>query len=112
MTRVLPFRFVAGGLHPDHHTLANFRKMFHVEIKELFVQVLLLAQTAGYLKLGNISLDGSEVQANASKSQAVSYKRLLELEVQWGAEVEALVDFAAPPNRQYYVLSDRLLDRR
>src|SRR5512133_3956215 len=40
----LPFRFVTGGLHPDHDTLANFRKTFRVEIKELFVQILLLAQ--------------------------------------------------------------------
>jgi transposase len=86
----LPFRFVAGGLHPDHDTLANFRKAFRAEIKELFVQVLLLAQAAGYLKLGNISIDGSKVHANASKSQAVSYKRLLELETHLHAEVDQL----------------------
>ena len=86
----LPFRFVAGGLHPDHDTLANFRKTFRVEIKELFVQVLLLAQAAGYLKLGNISMDGSKVHANASKSKAVSYKRLLELETHLRAEVDQL----------------------
>lgn len=86
----LPFRFVAGGLHPDHDTLANFRKTFRAEIKELFVQVLLLAQAAGYLKLGNISIDGSKVHANASKSQAVSYKRLLELETHLHAEVDQL----------------------
>jgi len=41
---MLPFRFVAGGLHPDHDTLANFRKTFRAEIKDLFVQVLLLAR--------------------------------------------------------------------
>jgi transposase len=86
----LPFRFVAGGLHPDHDTLANFRKTFRAEIKELFVQVLLLAQAAGYLKLGNISIDGSKVHANASKRQAVSYKRLLELETHLHAEVDQL----------------------
>ena len=86
----LPFRFVAGGLHPDHDTLANFRKTFRAEIKELFVQVLLLAQAAGYLKLGNISMDGCKVHANASKSKAVSYKRLLELEVDLRAEVDQL----------------------
>jgi transposase len=86
----LPFRFVAGGLHPDHDTLANFRKTFRAEIKELFVQVLLLAQAAGYLKLGNISMDGSKVHANASKSKAVSYKRLLELEMHLRAEVDQL----------------------
>jgi len=90
----LPFRFVAGGLHPDHDTLANFRKTFLHEIKALFVQMLLLAQAAGYLRLGNISLDGSKVHANASKSQAVSYKRLLELEGHLRAEVEQLFRLA------------------
>lgn len=95
-----PFRFVAGGLHPDHDTLANFRQRFRVEIEESFVQVLLLAQTAGYLKPGNISLDGSKVQANASKSQAVSYKRLLELEVQMRAEVETLLRLADGADQQ------------
>ena len=96
----LPFRFVAGGLHPDHDTLANFRKIFLNEIKALFVQMLLLAQAASYLKLGNISLDGSKVHANASKSQAVSYKRLLELEIHLRAEVDQLFILAEQADRQ------------
>ena len=96
---ILPFRYVAGNLHPDHDTLANFRKTFRAEIKELFVQVLLLAQTAGYLKLGNISLDGSKIHANASKSHAVSYKRLLELEVHLRREVEELFLLAEQADR-------------
>jgi transposase len=54
----IPFRYIAGGLHPDHDTIANFRKAFLPEIRELFVQTLLLAHTAGALKLGHISLDG------------------------------------------------------
>lgn len=95
----LPFRFVAGGLHPDHDTLANFRKMFRSEIKELFVQVLLLAEASGYLKLGNISMDGSKVHANASKSKAVSYKRLLRLEERLRAEVDQLFVLAEQADR-------------
>ena len=87
----IPFRYVAGGLHPDHDTIANFRKSFVTEIKALFVQVLVLAQIQGVLKLGNISLDGSKVHADASKSQAVSYKRAGELEAQLQREVEELV---------------------
>jgi transposase len=86
----IPFRFIAGGLHPDHTTIAQFRKDFLPEIKDLFVQVLLLAQEAGALNLGNVSLDGSKIHADASKSQAVSYKRLLELERQLRTEVDAL----------------------
>ena len=86
----IPFRFIAGGLHPDHDTIANFRKVFLEEIKGLFVQILLLAQEVGVLKLGNISLDGSKIHADASKSHAVSYKRLIELEAQLKAEVNEL----------------------
>ena len=69
----LPFIYLAEGVHPDHDTLNTFRSRFLTEIAELFVQVLLIAQAAGLLKLGNISLDGSKVHADASKSKAVSY---------------------------------------
>jgi len=86
----VPFRFIAGNLHPDHDTLATFRKTFLPDLKELFVQVLLLAQAAGVLKLGNISLDGTKIHADASKSKAVSYKHLLALEAHLRAEVEQL----------------------
>jgi transposase len=86
----LAFRFIAGGLHPDHDTIAHFRKTFLGEMQELFVQVLLLAQAVGVLKLGNISLDGSKIHADASKSKAVSYKRLLEIETQLRQEVSDL----------------------
>jgi transposase len=86
----IPFRFIAGGLHPDHDTIAHFRKTFLAEIQELFVQVLLLAQAVGVLKLGNLSLDGSKIHADASKSKAVSYKRLIEIEARLRAEVNEL----------------------
>jgi len=88
----LPFRFIASGLHPDHDTLATFRKTFLAEIQELFVQILLLAQAVGVLKLGNISLDGSKIHADASKSKAVSYKRLGEIETQLRQEVQQLLN--------------------
>jgi len=90
-----PFRFVAGNLHPDHDTIAAFRKTFLPELQDLFVQVLLLAQTMGVLKLGNISIDGTKIHADASKSKAVSYKRLLELDSYLRAEVAALFALAA-----------------
>ncbi len=87
-----PFRFVASGLHPDHDTIANFRKTFLTEIQELFVQILLLAQEAGVFQLGNISLDGSKIHADASKHHAVSYQRLLELETQFRQQVSELFE--------------------
>ena len=87
----IPFRFVASGWHPDHDTIANFRKTFLPELQELFVQILLLAQVVGVLKLGNLSLDGSKIHADASKSKAVSYKRLIEMEAQLRQEVQQLL---------------------
>jgi transposase len=88
---VIPFRFLAGGLHPDHSTLAWFRKQFLAEIKLVFAQLLLIAHELGYLSLGNISLDGSRIHADASKSQAVSYGRLQQLEGRLQQEVEELL---------------------
>jgi transposase len=91
----IPFRFIAGGLHPDHATIAAFRKTFLVQIADLFTQVLVVAHELGYVKLGNISVDGSKVRADASKHQAVSYGRLLELEKCLRAEVEELLALGA-----------------
>lgn len=96
----LPFRFIAGNLHPDHDTLATFRKRFLNEIQELFVQILLLAQALGHLQLGNISLDGSKIHADASKSKAVSYKRLLAIEAYLQAQVAELLTLAAQTDQQ------------
>ncbi len=90
----LAFRFIAGDLHPDHDTIANFRKTFLGEIQELFVQILLLAHLTGVLKLGNLSGDGSKIHADASKSKAVSYKHLGEIETQLHQEVAELFALA------------------
>jgi transposase len=105
----IPVRFVAGGLHPDHDTIAHFRKTFLAEIQELFVQILLLAQAAQVLKLGNISLDGSKIHADASKSQAVSYKRLLALEVQIRQEVGELLTLGERADQGELSLPDDLV---
>jgi transposase len=91
---VIPFRFIAGGMHPDHDTVAHFRKRFLAEIKALFVQVLVMAQQQGYLKLGQISVDGSKIHADASKSHAVSWGYLPQLEQRLAAEVAELMDLA------------------
>ena len=62
------FRYLAGNTHPDHDTIAHFRKRFLEELKPLFVEILLLAQAMGFLKLGRVSLDGTKVKANASST--------------------------------------------
>jgi len=105
----IPFRYIAGNLHPDHDTLAHFRKTFLPEIQVLFVQVLLLAQRLGVLKLGNISLDGTRLHADASKSHAVSYKRLLELEMALQQQVAALLKLGEQVDQQEQTLPPGLV---
>lgn len=105
----IPFRFIAGGLHPDHDTIANFRKTFLEEIQELFVQILLVAEAAGVLKLGNLSLDGSKIHADASKSHAVSYGRLVELEVELKKEVQELLSLGEQADQGEVALPEGLV---
>ena len=88
------FRFVAGDLHPDHDTIATFRKRFQGELSDLFVQILGFAQEMGFLRLGQVSLDGTKVKANASRRKAMSFAYLERLEKQLREEVAALLELA------------------
>ena len=103
------FRFVTGGMHPDHDTIAHFRKTFLAEIQEMFVQILLLAKLAGVLTLEHISGDGSKIHADASKSKAVSYKRVGELETQLRQEVAELFALAEQAEKGDLRLPEGLL---
>src|SRR5271166_716062 len=85
------FRFVAANQHPDHDTIAAFRRRFLKEIEALFVQVLLLAREMGMLKMGTVALDGTKVHANASKHSALSYEHAGKIEAQLKAEVAELM---------------------
>jgi len=105
----LGFRYVAGGLHPDHDTIANFRATFLVEVEDLFVQILILAQLAGKLKVGNISLDGSKIHADASKSQAVSYGRLIQMEAELRTEVGKLIEWGENADQGEILLPESLV---
>jgi transposase len=66
------FRFIAANDHPDHDTIATFRRRFLKEIEALFVKVLLLAREMGVLKMGTVALDGTKMHANASRHSALS----------------------------------------
>jgi transposase len=85
------FRFIAGNHHPDHDTIASFRKRHLPELKGWFKEILLIGNELGLLKLGNIFIDGTKVQANASKHKAMSYKRMKQLEKQLECEIEQLM---------------------
>ena len=94
-----PFRFLAGNQHPDHDTLASFRKTVLPELQQLFVQVLLLAQETGLLQVGNISVDGTKMHAHAAKRKAVSYQRLTALATPCAAAIAAWFTLAEEPDR-------------
>jgi transposase len=85
------FRFIAANDHPDHDTLAAFRRRFLAEIEALFVQVLLLAREMGVLKMGTVALDGTKISANASRHSALSYEHAGKIEAQLEAEVADLM---------------------
>lgn len=94
------FRYLATNTHPDHDTLAKFRKQFLPELEDLFVQVLTLAQGMKLVRLGHIALDGSKIKANASKHKALSYGHLEKLEVQLREEVQTLLTRAEATDRE------------
>ena len=88
------FRFIAGNEHPDHDTIAAFRKRFLEQIKDLFVEVLKLARTMGMLKVGTVALDGTKIHANASRHSALSYAHAKRIEKQLKKEVQQLLRLA------------------
>src|SRR3954462_9408307 len=85
------FRFVAANQHPDHDTIAAFRRRFLKPIEALFVQVLMLAREMGVLKMGTIALDGTKIHANASRHSALSHEYAGRIEAQLQAEVAGLM---------------------
>lgn len=87
-------RFIAGNEHPDHDTIAAFRKRFLGQIEPLFVEVLKLARAMGMLKLGTVALDGTKVHANASRHSALSHGHAQKLEKRLKREVKQLLRLA------------------
>jgi transposase len=85
------FRYLAANQHPDHDTIANFRCEHLDALAGLFVQALQLCQKAGLVKLGNVSIDGTKILANASTRRSVPYEKLSERERHWQETVERLL---------------------
>ena len=87
-------RFIAANDHPDHDTIATFRRRFLTEIERLFVDVLVLAREMGMLHMGTVALDGTKLHANASRHSALSYAYAGKLDAQLRAEVAELMAMA------------------
>lgn len=88
------FRVLSAGEHPHFTRINEFRRRHLPAMKWLFLQVLRLCEQAGLVKLGHVALDGTKVQANASKHKAMSYKRMKEEEQRLQAEIDALFERA------------------
>src|SRR5664279_513287 len=85
------FRYLSGDQHPDHATIAEFRKRHLEALSGLFTQALLLCCEAGLVKLGHVSIDGTKIKANASKHKAMNYKHMYEAEARLKQEIDALL---------------------
>jgi transposase len=90
----LAFRFIAGNAHPDHDTLASFRRRFGPQFEAAFVQVLQVARENQLARFGTVSLDGTKIHASASKHSALSYGHAQTIEAQLQAEVQELLKLA------------------
>jgi transposase len=96
----IAFRFICANTHPDHRTIAEFRKRFLRELEALFVEILLIGQAMGLVKLGTVSLDGTKIKANASKHKALSWEHANRLEEQLKGEVAELMRRAEQADNQ------------
>ena len=94
------FRYLSADQHPDHDTVAAFRQQHLKALAELFIQALRLCQKAGLVKLGNVSIDGTKMKANASTRRSVRYDRISEREQHWRAEVARLLRQAQQTDRE------------
>lgn len=94
------FRFLSANQHPDHDSIAAFRKRHLTHLAGLFKQVLLLCEKAGLVKLGHVAIDGTKVKANASKHKAMSYDRMLETERRLEEEIRRLLEEAAQSDEE------------
>ena len=94
------FCFIACNQHPDHDTLATFRKRFRVEFEALFVQVLEVAHAHPFSRFGQVSLDGTKIHANASRHSALSDGHAETIEAQLKGEVQALPTLAEQTDKR------------
>jgi len=92
--RDIGVRYVAAGQHPDHNTIAIFRRRNGEAIKAAFLHIVHLARQIGMLKVGTVSVDGTKIKANASKLKSVRYDRAKALSAALEAEIAGLLDKA------------------
>lgn len=88
--RDIGVRYVAANLHPDHDTIAAFRRANRAAFEAAFLQVLLLAEESGLLRLGTVAIDGTTLDANASRIRSVRCDRAKALRAKLAAEIAGM----------------------
>ena len=94
------FRVLTGGLHPDHSAISEFRRVHQLAFRDVFFEVLQLCRAAGMVKLAHVALDGTKIEANASKHKAMSHSRMVKAESRLEEEVTRLLDEAEKVDRE------------
>lgn len=89
--RDVAVRYVAANTHPDHDTIAKFRRDNSRAFSAAFEQVLLLASEAGLLKVGTVSVDGTKIDANAAKVRSTRYDRIQALRRKLAEDIAELM---------------------
>ena len=95
-------RFVAANTHPDHDTIAVFRRANKAAFEAAFLHVLLLARESGLLRVGTVSIDGTKIDANASKIRSVLYDRAKALRAKLATDIAALTAQAEAADTEYF----------
>jgi transposase len=96
----LAFRYLAANQHPDHASVAAFRREQMPLLADLFLQALRLCEKAGLVKLGNVAIDGTKILANASTRRSVPYEKLKESAAYWKKVVDDLLAAAEQTDAQ------------
>jgi transposase len=113
-SELIPVMFITHGVSPDHTVIARFRKVFGKEIEYLFTQILEIAANMGVFKLGDIALDGTKIEANASKHKALSYEYTIKLSKQIEDEIQQLMKASEEADRHDFDdlnIPDEIKDR-
>jgi transposase len=91
---LVALRYLSGGNSPSHRTIARFRQENIERFEQIFVDVVRVARRAGLIKLGTVAIDGTKIQANASKHKAMSYGRMQEEEERLRKQIRRLTEIA------------------
>src|SRR5829696_3684186 len=86
------FRVLAAQQRPDHATLARFVERHQDALAGLFGEVLTLCARSGLAQVGVIAVDGTKVNANASRNEKLDYEQLAREILEEAQAVDAAED--------------------